>query len=211
MSDQHIVLARRKAAVKALNFFKYMPVKSANNPFAFIGDKPGKEVAARIISMNRAHHPRGGDINNIAQTLEDSSRTGFGNCKEKAAIVYASIKSDPYLAPQQTGQIDHYVSMVGSIGYDHAFCVIADRPVTHNMAVHQLGHRAVIVDGWTEDWYCPNLDIVNRTLSSAITFPNPRQSWVRIRVARHHLSLLETLDFTTRKVQTSELSMIHRD
>ncbi|AWF81655.1 hypothetical protein BTJ40_12920 [Microbulbifer sp. A4B17] len=195
MTDQAIILARRKAAVKALSFFKYKAVQSANNPFAFMFDPTGKKHASDVIALCRSNH-QPHNANDIAQALEDSARTGFGNCNEKAAICYSSLKSDPYLTDG-----NHHVTMVGAVGYDHAYCVVSDNPLTPNMSIRSLGRLAMIVDGWTEDWYFPNLDFISRTYGSAITFPNPRQTYIRVKTRDHQLTPAVTIDTPNRKLR----------
>lgn len=193
MPDKAIILARRRAAVSALGYFEQYSVKSGNNPFDDMFDSAGKKHTSDIIARSRMKQPM--NATNIAQSNYDTMNNGMGNCNEKAALCYSSLKSSPHLFGP-----NHHVTMVGAIGYDHAFCVVSDAPITPNTSFSQLGKTAMIVDGWTEDWYFPNLNFKDRVLGSAITIPNPRQSYIRIKTRHHRFSPVRTIDTPTTRI-----------
>jgi hypothetical protein len=166
--------ARRKAAESALKFFKKIKkVRSTNNPFAFT-------TAANQATLD-AYRDAPDKSNTITQGFEDAARTGLGNCDEKARICYASLASNPRIG----GSI---VTHAESVNYDHIFVLVTDAPVPPGVNLNTLGKTAMLVDGWTEDWYFPNLSVITALrngLSNGV--PNPRQTYVRIQIASHLL------------------------
>jgi hypothetical protein len=162
------------AAESALKFFKKKKkVRSTNNPFAFTTKADADRLDALRGDPDRP--------DTIAQTFEDAARTGLGNCDEKAKICYASLKGNPRI----TGS---HVTLAESINYDHVFVLVTDAPVAPSVNLNTLGETAMVVDGWTEDWYFPNLSwpsAVRHGLTHGL--PNPRQTYVRIQIASHLL------------------------
>jgi hypothetical protein len=170
-----LMKARRDAAKSALMYFKKIKgVRSTNNPFAFTTDNDQNTLDGYRDDSNRS--------NTIMQSFEDASRTGLGNCDEKARICYASLIGNPRI----TGNSN--VTHAESVGYDHIYVLVTDAPVQPAVNLNTLGVTAMVVDGWTEDWYFPNLSwlaAVRNGLTHGV--PNPRQTYVRIQIAAHLL------------------------
>lgn len=132
-------------------------------------------------------------LGSISQTM----RTGMGNCDEKGKICYAALKCNPRLTDGKSA-----VSLVSSnnlakvmkngeeelkeMGYDHVFVVVADMAVPdHFVKISSLGRTAMIVDGWTQDWYFPNLSVFDAKWHNLGNTPNPRQLVVRGNVKKN--------------------------
>jgi len=160
---------RKNAAWSAIKFFKdKKSVKSTNNPFAFT-------TAADQATLN---HYRTNNPDTIVQSFHDAARTGIGNCDEKGRMCYAALRSNPLLA-------NSHVTLCEAINYDHVFVVVANIAVGGATTLDQLGVTAMVVDGWTEDWYFPNLGLFDAKWHNLGNTPNPRQFYVRLQVANH--------------------------
>jgi hypothetical protein len=167
-----LMKTRRDAAKSALRFFKDIKgVRSTNNPFDFT-----------TVEENRAFtNYRRNNPNTITQRVEDAMRTGIGNCDQKARICLTSLMSNPLLVGNST------ITLSESDNYDHVFVVVTDEPFEGLVNLRNLGKTAMIVDGWTEDWYFPNLSLGTALVNRLTYVPNPRQIYVRIQLAAHLL------------------------
>jgi hypothetical protein len=169
-ADIQTMKERKHGAASALKFFKDKHgVASTNNPFAFTTD-----ADLDTLVYYRKHSP-----DTIVDSFEDAARTGIGNCDEKGRMCYAALTSNPII--QRTSK----VSLCRAINYDHVFVVVADQVVGNATRVGDLGLTAMIVDGWTEDWYFPNLNTFSAKWHNLGNTPNPRQLYVRVQVERH--------------------------
>ncbi|MEL6998705.1 MAG: hypothetical protein AAFP68_10640 [Pseudomonadota bacterium] len=182
-TEREICETRREAAKSALLFFKGRNIKSANNPFHWIGNRSGKEKAWNTINGYRSSDSH---LASTAQTVENVARNGVGNCEDKAVVLYFNLYQNVRLAHSKA---DHNVQIVGSVGWDHAFVIISDveiRPM-HALDCHELGKLCCIVDGWTEDWHFPNLSL-NELNDNHLRSPCwIRQAWAREKIIRHKI------------------------
>ena len=70
---------------------------------------------------------------------------------------------------------------------DHNFVIVSDFELSIGEEFHMrnLPRTTMIVDGWTEDWYFPNLDSFTMYTNNLGSFPNPIQYVVRLGMHRH--------------------------
>lgn len=168
--------SRIKAAKSALRFFSDIKsVRSMNNPFAF----PSKEEKKRFYATRNCAP------NDVIHDFHKTATIGRGNCDEKARMCYASLATNPRLHKC-------YVTICSAIDYDHVFVVISDEPIQGPTAFSNLGKNAMVVDGWTEDWYFPNISSFDTTVNGINHVPNPRQIVVRSRTVGHLFQPTET-------------------
>lgn len=174
-ADERTLLLRRDAAKAAISFFKGRKIKSANNPFQWIGNKSGREEAWGTINVIRYGNSR---TASVAQTMENVSRLGIGNCEDKGLICYMSLHGNILL---RNDAATHIVQLVGTVGWDHTFCIVSDAAIPLNSSVpcSGLGELCVVVDGWTEDWHFPNLGTLDAFRYGAAHKGLPRALWVR--------------------------------
>ncbi len=173
-ATQRAQMRQRKAAAKsALKFFKKIKtVRSANWALDRLQMTDQQE--------NNFYDSRG-DWETCVDSMEGALEGGIGNCDEKGKICFLSLKSNPRLH-------GHHVSLSAGLNYDHVFVIVADLPVPPGpFRIGQMGLTAMIVDGWTEDWYFPNLSVFDSKRYGLGTFANPRQLYVRMQIARHRL------------------------
>lgn len=169
-----VMNVRKNAAQSAIKFFtEKKTIVSDNNPFAFT-------TAADTATVNayRAQMQIPGQ-NTIANAFDHAAASGVGRCDEKGRICYAALASNPLLAAGSP------VTLIQAINYDHVFVVVADAAVAGATDVAALGLTAMIVDGWTEDWYFPNLNAFSAGWHSLGNAPNPRQLYVRVQIQTH--------------------------
>ncbi|MCK5819203.1 MAG: hypothetical protein KAH18_08095 [Psychromonas sp.] len=116
--------------------------------------------------------------NSILQQFEDAARTGTGNCSEKASICYTNLISHPLI------NRDSNISICNCIGYDHTFLLLSDEFISSALptSLSTLSNTIMIVDGWTEDCYFPNLDYFNSFRYDVISIPNPFQLFYRHKI-----------------------------
>jgi hypothetical protein len=165
-----LMKARRDAAKSALKFFKKIKgVRSTNNPFAFTTNNDHQNL-----TNYRRNNP-----DSVVQSFEDAVRTGLGNCDEKGRMCYAALVSNPRIHENST------VTLCEAINYDHVFVVVTDAPFANPVNLSDLDVTTMVVDGWTEDWYFPNLGVTAAILNGLANVPNPRQLYVRIQIRAH--------------------------
>ena len=176
---QLAVLKARKAAAKsALRFFTDIKsVKSVNNPFA-------STTSTDLENLIGYRHDRT-TYNSISQDIENAAHYQVGNCDEKARICYASLKSNPRIGAGAGVNGSSQVSLCTAVGYDHVFVVVSNLLVQAPMRLSALPATAMIVDGWTEDWYFPQLPWTTAKWYGLGNTPNPRQLYVRNKIASH--------------------------
>jgi hypothetical protein len=139
-------------------------------------------------------------LGSVAQTM----RTGMGNCDEKGRIVYASLVGNPRLTDGKSAvtlvssnnlvkvkkvknirneagkKVRTEVEVEKEMGYDHVFVIVADTKIGDDFIdIKDLGPVAMVVDGWTQDWYFPNLSKFDAVWYGLGNPPNPRQAVVR--------------------------------
>lgn len=168
--------AMKSAAQSALKFFTdKKSIKSTNNPLARTSD-----LDQEILTAYRTTSP-----DTLSDAFKDASKFGIGNCDEKGRMVYMSLNTNPLL--HANGLV---VSLCESVGYDHVFTVIttaANGRVGAQTQFDQLGDVTMVVDGWTEDWYCPNIWTYTAIRYGVFNVHNPRQAIVQLKTITHDL------------------------
>ena len=163
---------RKRAAGSAIKFFTDVKeVRSANNPFDMLS-KTAKDDFYRLRGMTQ---------NTIVGTFRVTAHTGMGNCDEKGRICYAALSCNPLLL--NTSE----VTLCSAVGYDHVFVIVSDGAINGQVFLSTLGVTAMVVDGWTQDWYFPNLGYITRISQGLGKIPNPRQLYVRGQIEKHKL------------------------
>ncbi|MCK5818787.1 MAG: hypothetical protein KAH18_05935 [Psychromonas sp.] len=164
-----LMYTRKHAAQSALRFFTdILNVKSTNSccPCEYTN---AEEDALLVKERNKV------PVKTMEKMMYYSTWIGIGNCQEKAAICFCSLCTNPLLS-------DNSVATLACLpNKDHMFIIISDfkMVVGQEIRIRNLCRTTMIVDGWTEDWYFPNLGWYT-TLSNALTpFPNPSQLAVR--------------------------------
>jgi len=173
MSDKDLMKKRRRAGQASLRFFSEIKgIKSANNPFAFLSEDQKDD----FYDVQRPKMD-----GTIVGSFDVSATCGMGNCDEKGRICYSSLISNPTLLGNS------YVSLVSAIEYDHVFVVVADIAIEGAVMfkLKDIGKTGMIVDGWTEDVYFPNISVWAAMRYGLGTTPNPRQLVVRNNIKNH--------------------------
>ena len=181
--------ARKNAAKGALRFFKHIvPVKSPNKLSCYIGRLSarmsiflcGAEEQQNIIEGYREE----GYIS-IMDSFNDAVRTGLGNCMEMAAICYAGLAGNPAIIHNSV------VTFCKVVDHDHSVVIVSDAGLgsQSNVRIRDLGKTAMVVDGWSHDWYFPNLDTRSAYLNHLYNFPNLRQFSIRHMLVQNILGI----------------------
>ncbi|MCK5819137.1 MAG: hypothetical protein KAH18_07755 [Psychromonas sp.] len=169
-----IMEIRKHAAECTLRFFSEIrPVKSNNIPFHCHCEDLDFEENKALLEDFRDNNPN----YHISTMMEYSTLSGLGNCGEKAAICYCSLYSNPTFISNSS------VSLAQFIEYDHGCVVVSDPKLKRGrpLEMKNLGITTMVVDGWTEDWYFPNLDMYTALLNNLAHFPSPFQLVMRQR------------------------------
>ncbi|CAN5380336.1 hypothetical protein BH09PSE5_BH09PSE5_27330 [soil metagenome] len=174
-SDAALMKTRMNAARNSLKFFTDIAqVRSSNNPF-------NRKRVADQVTLDYYRNADRKDT--IVSAFNDAARTHVGNCDEKARICYSSLVGNPTL----TG--NSVATLVSAVKYDHAFVVMDHAALpAGEVGLSMLSHTAMIIDGWTEDWYFPNLSRHDALWRGLANLPNPRQLWVRKAIAAHQFT-----------------------
>lgn len=154
------VLEERKgAAERAVKIVRAHHILSTNR------DNSEKISKRRLNKFYKFRDDPNNGFNTIEQAVRKIRRIGVGNCEEKAFICLEPLVKDPTLRFNKnrhfinlctSGVYDSYGEHVE--GVDHVFIVISDNKITSKTSIFNLGGSAIIIDGWTEDWYFPNLN-----------------------------------------------------
>lgn len=183
--DKKILLERKNAAKHAISTLRPLKVRSTNNPFVHVSKKELEEF-----DKGRKNGPQ--DLYTIEQRTRS---THIGNCDEKGKICLVTL-----MELQKNGSLsrrNHKINFCKSFffngitghyyGYDHIYIIISDPEAVMSTSLKEFGKTAVVVDGWTEDWYFPNIGFTDReNISLNLTnIPNPRQKHVRDKIGKH--------------------------
>lgn len=195
---------RKNAARSAIKFFKDIkPIRSANNPFdrlskskkdkfyenrndyvdRVVTDKDGTQhYKTKFLTDKKGTAWREVDADSIVGSNIQAIETGMGNCDEKGRICFAALSGHPLLKrPPAKSE----VTLVTAHKYDHVFVVISDIPFYGLTSLSTLGPTTMVVDGWTQDWYFPNISVFDAKFNALGNTPNPRQAKVRHSVSKH--------------------------
>lgn len=136
---------RKIAAQSALKFFTDIKnIRSTNIPGC--EDLKGWNIIKEY--RDKKH------VDSAIDAFLDSAKSGYGNCGEKAAIVFTSLSRNPRLIPNS-------FVYLAAIASDHMFVVITDKGICNlrgYQKLNSLSLTTLVVDGFTEDWYFPNVD-----------------------------------------------------
>jgi hypothetical protein len=93
---------------------------------------------------------------------------GAGNCPEKARVFGVLASRDERIGGS-------HIYRCHFDGYNHAIAVMTDEELqvgANNLRFSDFGENAIVLDGWTEDWWFPNvgkLDTIRHNLCRAGT------------------------------------------
>lgn len=183
--DREILLERKNAAKHVINKLRLLKIRSTNNPFVHVSKRKAKAFGDARLSGPQ-------DLYTVEQR---TLATKIGNCDEKGKICLVAL-----MELQKVGKLsrsDHKINFCKSFffdgitgfnyGYDHVYIIISDPGPFIPTSLKAFGKTAVVVDGWTEDWYFPNIGFTERENISLnlINIPNVRQKVVRDRIEKH--------------------------
>lgn len=110
---------------------------------------------------------------------------GAGNCDEKASVFGVLASRDP----RSKGS---HIYRCAFSGYDHVIaimCTIAGLSGRNDLSLRDFGDDAVILDGWAEDWWFPNIS-VRKTLQYHLwRLGDPFA--MKVRASSQHCNLLD--------------------
>ncbi len=169
--EKKVLKRRVKIGKKCLLFLSHiMQIKSTNKFWI------GTTVAERLQLINDRNNPLNATI--IGQVnLTGTSK--MGNCGEKAELCY--------FCAQNATSFTEKCYLIHCTNYDHAFVIVTSNAIYQpddTFSLSDLEKLALVVDGWTEDWYFPNLGWLEtvRYIGKDMV-PTPEQFVVRKRTA----------------------------
>lgn len=171
---------------------------AAESSLRFFTDKkeiiPGNIPSPYLRKANKTIiHYRANTPHTVMSRFDEAAKSGFGNCTEKAFIVFASLSRNPRLIPNS------FVYLASLHTKDHIFVVVTDKGFCNRVgysSLSRLSSSTLVVDGWAEDWYFPNLDIISASSLGFMNRPKTvRQSSMReaCMIYDHRLSLIDRL------------------
>ena len=104
-----------------------------------------------------------GQIYNYHNFKEQSEEiilvTKLGNCWEKGTVYAYYALQHANIAPSNAYRC------TGTNGCDHVWCVLTTNTLIqgNNYTFADIGLTGVVLDGWTEDWWFPNVGPIDRT------------------------------------------------
>lgn len=183
--DREILKERKNSAKLVISKLRPLNIRSTNNPFDRVSKR---EVEA-------FSNARSNGLQDLYTVEKRTRAMHIGNCDEKGKVCLVML-----MALQKIGDLsrsDHKINFCKSFfydgitglnyGYDHIYIIISDPGPFTPRSLDQFGETAVVVDGWTEDWYFPNIGFSNRENISLnlASIPNPRQKYVRDKIGKH--------------------------
>ncbi len=128
--------------------------------------------------------------NSIASTALAIMYTRMGCCSDKNQLAYALFRQNPNIVDSKIINNTHTMLLAYSVGYDHAFTIITSKPYPNEhfdwsttFSWRDLGKDCLVLDGWREDWYFPNLSQIEKlSLGVKHIKPNPQTIFVRQQV-----------------------------
>src|SRR5262245_49882701 len=156
-------------------------IQSANK----LWTKDRAKVASLLAVHRQATKARSanGEFNTPDDRILDKVyRTGLsrkGNCDEKG-IVYA------YFCSLNPACQDSKIYQAYAANWDHAWSVLVPGHINLELlepyTLKDLGLEAVILDGWTEDWWFPNVPRIDRILQKCWRAENPFAKVIREKI-----------------------------
>ncbi len=175
--ETYKTMVRKHAAQNALKFFT--DIKKIESPNLKSSPSFYSFKALMMIHSYRAMN----DKFVITQSVADAAKTGVGCCGEKMSICYTSLASNPVLIDNSS------VIMCMDWLFGHAFIVVTDLDIDDKNLFYmsELNNTTMIVDGWTEDWYFPNLSNYDTFRNYLLNIPNATQYRIRNEIKGHEL------------------------
>ncbi len=142
---------RKMAAVSSLAFFKLQKnVFSPHREEMYWGGGISKQ-SAQVVTDYRNESPTA-----VMNSFDNAASTGLGNSLEKSSIVYSSLSCNPRILHNSL------IHMCKCHGHDdHVFVIITDKCARGTLQgafkLEMLSVTTMVVDGWTEDYYYPNI------------------------------------------------------
>ncbi len=188
------MIARKNAAKGALRFFKHIvPVKSPNWLSCFIDSEMSCLIGESIEQQQTILDYRKQSDISVMDSFNNAVRTGVGNCEEKACICYAGLAGNPAIMHNSI------VTLCFVVENDHSLVIVSDTALgsQSNIRIRDLGKTTMVVDGWTHDWYFPNLDTRSAYLNNLGNLPNPKQFSIRYGVMHRIIAVDACNNFCT--------------
>ncbi len=167
-------------AEDALEQLSKLDMKSWNKPWNL-----HKKQRHQALDVQRAVGNRKrlwGDIPNQAQFIKDEADDlGYrvGNCWERATLFADFAAKD--IRTHHFGLVVYRAEIVGR--FDHVIAILTQKQqlsMNTQMSIKNDFEKAVVIlDGWTEDWYFPNLDLQTAIRYGCWRAPNPFAAVVR--------------------------------
>lgn len=122
-----------------------------------------------------------GDLEKQAQFIKATGQR-LGNCWERATLYADFAARDP-----RTMKYELAIYRAKIVGWDHVIAILAKHkslPMGVQMAIKNFEDTAVILDGWTEDWYFPNLNLQTAIRYGVWRLPSPFAAVVRVKTLK---------------------------
>lgn len=165
-SMKEVYLTRKFSAKSALHFFSTNKIKSTNIWWHSLS----------LVQRSTFFHDRDVSFNAISDVIDYTLKNRVGNCYEKAVICYLFLKKNPWLIRAGV------VTLCTLAARDHTIVVVSDSPIRQPVRLSELPQTTMVVDGWTEDWYFPNINYFDALSNNMLHLPNFFQGIVRVRV-----------------------------
>jgi hypothetical protein len=178
------VQIHKRIAERARSRMSDLDLKSANKPW----NLNKAERNQQLTGIRAAYTPVvWSDISFLAQT---TTITKIGNCFERACVFanYARQEAQAinyqchiyrvsFYAPLVPG-IDHVVAVLVEPGVN---LVICNEPPNQTYNFDALGTTGIVLDGWTEDWYLPNIGKTDKLRNNCWRMGTPFAEVTRIK------------------------------
>ena len=186
----HKTMERKHAAQSALKFFT--AIKKVESP-----NLGGSQTFHDFKACMTVNYYRAMCDNKwiVTQSAANAARAGVGCCCEKMSICYTSLASNPRLIGNSS------VIMCSTGDFEHAYIVVTDLDIggKNTFYIRQLSITTMVVDGWTEDWYFPNLSNYDTFINNLLNIPNAMQYRIRNETKGRELKRNNPLVFLPKK------------
>ena len=166
------VVRHQRIAAAALDKLGALGVKSANKPWNLDKKQRAENLSLFRSTLNDAGY--WADFRKYTQWVE---MYRIGNCWERGTVF-------AYYASQDPAIEGSHLYRVQAVGWDHVWSVLTTRQLGINQTygLEALGASGVVLDGWSEDWWFPNIDNVAAMKIGCWRAGNPFALSLRVRI-----------------------------
>ncbi|MGL4553473.1 MAG: hypothetical protein ACRC33_20090, partial [Gemmataceae bacterium] len=160
------------SALKKLND---LGIRSSNKPWNKDKEQRGQDLGVQRATNNQQYWD---DFGGYASVIAQSK---LGNCWERGTVFAYFASQSPDIGKSHLYRVE-----AARDGADHVWAVLTTGELTLGSTCHlsDLGKSGVVLDGWTEDWWFPNVGPLDTIAQNCWRGGNPFQLFMRAKIQK---------------------------